>query len=302
MPDLQSASREELIALIETLLARVAELEEEVRRLRAGHGGSSALAVKPNRPAREQKERKHRGRAFVRRREVQPDEVRTHAVESCPECGRALTGGWEHSRRQVIDIICRSWVTEHVLVRRCCGVCQKEWVPQGEASDYGVQGKRRFGASLQSSVATLHIGCRLPLRMIGKLLHETCGVHVSSGEMVKLLDGVKQAGEGNNIFVAECKFWKGAASLAKAADQLLSYTTWRDTKTALILLSRNAGFTTVLEKAPEVLRGHPAFKRELPPVGETQFRFVLGRPGDPSREVMVALVMFDVPRPPDSAA
>lgn len=195
MPDLQSASREELLAMIETLLARVAELEEEVRRLRAGHGGSSALAVKPNRPAREQKERKHRGRAFVRRREVQPDEVRTHAVESCPECGRALTGGWEQSRRQVIEIICRSWVTEHVLVRRRCGVCQKEWVPPVAPQEYGVQGKRRFGVSLQSFVATLHIGCRLPLRMIGKLLHETCGVHVSNGEMVKLLDGVKQAGE-----------------------------------------------------------------------------------------------------------
>ena len=38
-----------------------------------------------------------------------------------------------------------------------------------------------------------------------------------------------------NIFVAECKFWGGRKALKETADQLLGYTTWRDTKTALII-------------------------------------------------------------------
>jgi len=108
--------------------------------------------------------------------------------------------------------------------------------------------------------------------------------------------------EGCNVFIAECKFWKGATSLMRAVAQLLSYTTWRDTKTALILLNRNADFSAVLQKAPDVLRTHPSLKRELPALGETQFRFVLGRPSDPSREVVVTLIAFDVPRPADTQA
>jgi len=67
--NLAAATPEELIAIIEALMARVTELEEENRRLRGGKGGGTALAVKPSRPEREQKERKHRGRAFVRRKE-----------------------------------------------------------------------------------------------------------------------------------------------------------------------------------------------------------------------------------------
>jgi hypothetical protein len=37
-----------------------------------------------------------------------------------------------------------------------------------------------------------------------------------------------------NVFIGECKIWKGPKELLKAIDQLLSYLTWRDTKAALI--------------------------------------------------------------------
>ena len=194
MENLAAASKEELIAIIEALLARVAELEEEVRRLRGGKGSGSALAVKPSRPEREQKERKHRDRAFVRRKE-QPDEEVAHVVERCPDCGRSLQGGWEHARRQVIEVVLQRRVVDHVIWARRCGVCRKRWLPKLEARELGVQGQRRFGASVQSLVATLHIGCRVPMRMIGKLMWELFELRVSDGEVVKLLDGLKGAGE-----------------------------------------------------------------------------------------------------------
>jgi len=192
--NLAAASKEELIAIIEALLARVAELEEEIRRLRGGKGSGSALAVKPSRPEREQKERKHRERAFVRRKE-QPDEEVAHVVERCPDCGRSLQGGWEHARRQVIEVVLQRRVVDHVIWARRCGVCQKRWLAKPSASELGAQGQRRFGASVQSLVTTLHIGCRVPMRMIGQLMWELFGLRVSEGEVVKLLDGVKQAGE-----------------------------------------------------------------------------------------------------------
>ena len=38
----------------------------------------------------------------------------------------------------------------------------------------------------------------------------------------------------NNIFIAECKFWGGEQLLLETIDQLLRYTQWRDTKTAIL--------------------------------------------------------------------
>jgi len=147
--DLSSATREELIAIIEALMVRVAELEEEVRRLRGGKGSGTPLAVKPSRPEREQKERKHRDRAFVRRKETPDEEVR-HAVECCPDCGRKLSGGWEHSRRQAIEVVLQRRVVDHVIWARRCGVCRKRILPKLEPREFGVQGQRRFGASVSA--------------------------------------------------------------------------------------------------------------------------------------------------------
>ncbi len=195
MKDLEKASREELLEIIAALLARVGALEEELRRLRAGKGGGTPLAVKPSRPPKEEKPRKRRDRSFVRRRE-QPTELRYHAVESCPDCGRKLEGGWEHRRRQVIQIeLPPVRVIDHVVVARRCGVCGKRWLPKLTDKDLGVQGKRRLGVSVQSLVATLHIAYRIPMTMIRRMLGEMFGLRISQGEVVALLDGTREAGK-----------------------------------------------------------------------------------------------------------
>jgi transposase len=199
--DLQSASREELLGLVrvllakvETLEARVAALEEENQQLRRGGGKAVPAWVKPHRPAREKKPRKRRGQAFVRRREP-PDEVREHALEQCPECGRKLVGGWVHRRRQVIEIELVRRVVEHVVVARRCGICGKRRLPKLEPAELGVQGKRRFGVSVQSLVALLQARHRVPLGEIGSFLEEGWGLHVSEGELVALAEGVAAAGK-----------------------------------------------------------------------------------------------------------
>ena len=217
MENLQSATRDELIEIVlrqqvdmalllervESLQARVTELEgeaeqlrEEVRRLRRGGGSQGELSIKPSRPPREKKERKPRGQAYVRRREA-PDEVRYHAPERCPDCGRKLVGGCEHRRRQSIEVELRLRVVDHVILARWCGVCRKRVLPRLQPSALGVQGKRRFGASVQGLVAALHIAYRVPVRMIRRLLRELVGLQVSEGEVVALLDGAKRAGQAS---------------------------------------------------------------------------------------------------------
>ena len=101
--------------------------------------------------------------------------------------------------------------------------------------------------------------------------------------------------EGKNIFIAECKFWTGPSGLINALDQLLGYTSWRDTRTALLVFNRGAVMSTVLEKTPEVVRTHPNYKSEHAYDSETGFRFVFSHRDDPKRELTLTVLVFDVP-------
>lgn len=101
---------------------------------------------------------------------------------------------------------------------------------------------------------------------------------------------------GKNIFIAECKFWDGPESFLKALNQLLGYATWRDTKTALLIFNRNKAFSSVLDKIPEVVKGHPNFKRELSYPSETGFRYVLHHRDDKNRELILTVLCFEVPQ------
>jgi len=103
--------------------------------------------------------------------------------------------------------------------------------------------------------------------------------------------------KGKNVFVAKCKFWEGRDSLEKAVDQLLGYTTWRNTKAAILVFSRNVDFSRVLSQIPGVLENHEAFKERLPhPGSETEFRFRLRHPKDREHELTLTVLAFDVPK------
>ena len=80
--------------------------------------------------------------------------------------------------------------------------------------------------------------------------------------------------EGKNIFIAECKFWTGQAGLSEALDQLLRYTSWRDTKTALLIFNRETTMSTVLQRIPQVVREHANYKTDLNYGSESGFRYV----------------------------
>lgn len=101
--------------------------------------------------------------------------------------------------------------------------------------------------------------------------------------------------EGRNVFIAECKFWYGQKAFSEAIDQLLSYTTWRDTKTAVLIFNKNQDHSAVLKKANETIQEHPCFKKELGRRGETDYRYLFHQPGDKNRELHLAVLVFNVP-------
>jgi transposase len=244
----QQAQLEVLLVRVAALEARVAELEVENQQLRGGGGKAVPAWVKPNRPPREKKTRKHRRQAFVRRRE-HPDEIHAHALECCPKCGGKLHGGWVHRRREVIEVLPpRGRVIEHVVVARRCGRCGRRCLPTLDPGALGVQGKRRFGVSVQSVVALLHGRYRVPMKELRRLLGEWGGLRISDGEVVALLDGVVAAGEpelrrlreavrGSPVVCADETGWRQEGKngfLWTFATPTLRYFQYRDTRSGTV--------------------------------------------------------------------
>ena len=98
------------------------------------------------------------------------------------------------------------------------------------------------------------------------------------------------------MFIGECKFWRGPQQFTETIDQLLGYTSWRDTKTALLIFNRDTAMSTVVSQIPGLLAAHPNFKRATPQEGETRFRAVLHQNGDVNRDVVVTALVFNVPK------
>jgi transposase len=205
MPDFEVLSREELIAFARQvweqnllLQARVAALEQELERLRkdppSGVARSVPAFVKPNRPPREKKERKKRSQSFVRRRQ-EPTEVVEHALERCPGCGQALSGGWVHHTREVIEIPeTPVRIVAHQMIGRHCGRCKLNHVPCVDFSQE-VVGQHRVGVRLMSLIGYLKTTCRLPVRKMRAYLKSVYGLSLSDGEIVEALHTVAHVGE-----------------------------------------------------------------------------------------------------------
>lgn len=96
-----------------------------------------------------------------------------------------------------------------------------------------------------------------------------------------------------NIFIAECKIWRGPKTVPEALDQLLAYLTWRDTKAALILFIRRGNPTEIIGKAIKEIEGHTSYKRTITASLDGEgCDFVLHASGDPSREIRLAFLPF----------
>lgn len=102
--------------------------------------------------------------------------------------------------------------------------------------------------------------------------------------------------EGKNIFIAECKYWAGPQKLIEAINQLLSYSSWRDTKVAVIVFNRNKEFTKVLETIKSTTKAHPNYKCEVDNQSETSFRFSFSHRDDTNRELTLTILAFDIPQ------
>lgn len=101
--------------------------------------------------------------------------------------------------------------------------------------------------------------------------------------------------DGKNIFIAECKFWKGEKVFLETVNQLLGYLGWRDSKAAVVVFNRNKNLTGVLDAIKAGMEKHAHKKRGPKIEGETRLRYVMGNPTDHNREIILTVMVYDIP-------
>jgi len=101
--------------------------------------------------------------------------------------------------------------------------------------------------------------------------------------------------EGTNVFIAECKFWRGEKAYLRTVDQLLRYLTWRDSKAAIVLFVANKDFTSVLNIVKKATPTHSNYLRTYGEHDETWLRYGFHLEGDPNREVKIAIMLYHIP-------
>ena len=63
--------------------------------------------------------------------------------------------------------------------------------------------------------------------------------------------------DNKSAYIAECKIWHGSKKFLEAITQLFSYTTWRDTKTSLIIFNKdNSNFLNILDTINTTLKNN----------------------------------------------
>lgn len=102
--------------------------------------------------------------------------------------------------------------------------------------------------------------------------------------------------EGSNVFIAECKFWRGQKVFLETISQLLGYLTWRDSKAAVIMFVPNKEFTTVLETAKQVVKEHPNYIEFVNSNDETWLNYTFHLDGDRNRQLSIAIMLYHTPR------
>ena len=179
------AAQEQTIARLEALVAQqqqtiaeqqatIADLEQRVADLegRLGPGAGPPQGFPGHKPQQApppptpKPPRRLRPHGFVRQRSAHPDEVVVPTLEQCPDCHSRLAGGWLKRSRQVVEVVLTpAKVVEHQYWERQCACCGGRWTPRVALAGQ-VVGKARLGVDLVALIATLREQGRWPLETI----------------------------------------------------------------------------------------------------------------------------------------
>ena len=197
----QQAAILELQTTVTTQQAIIAKLQQRIETLegKAQPGGPKGMpGLKPKadrKPAQPKGPRRPRRHGFSRQR-MPPTRRVEHALDSCPECGSGLAGGWAQRTREVIDIpAVPAQATEHVFIARICPLCEQRRTPRADLAGVAL-GKQRLGINLVSLIAALREEARLPYRTIQWYLQTVHQLSLSVGTLAGVIHRVARQAQG----------------------------------------------------------------------------------------------------------
>ena len=197
----QQAAILELQTTVTTQQAVIAKLQQRIETLegKAQPGGPRGMpGLKPKadrKPAQPRGPKRPRRHGFSRQR-MTPTRRVEHALDSCPECGSGLAGGWAQRTREVIDIpVVAAQATEHVFIARICPLCEQRRTPRADLAGVAL-GKQRLGINLVSLIAALREEARLPYRTIQWYLQTVHQLSLSVGTLVGVIHRVARQAQG----------------------------------------------------------------------------------------------------------
>jgi hypothetical protein len=117
-------------------------------------------------------------------------------------------------------------------------------------------------------------------------------VHIQEKLRCRCGEGIITA-EGPRKVYDKARF--GPALMAQVA--VFRYTTWRDTKLAIVMFVEEKGLTEIIAKAAETLKGHAQFASAKDAGYETELRAMMKWPGDDARKVTMHCLFIHTPRP-----
>ena len=94
-----------------------------------------------------------------------------------------------------------------------------------------------------------------------------------------------------NLFVGECKFWKGQSQYKDAIDQLLDNLTVRDTHASLLVFSRNRKYSQMEDRVEEATKDHEQFEAQLSEFANHDIYRLQSSSGTP---IKIAVKTFDL--------
>ena len=101
--------------------------------------------------------------------------------------------------------------------------------------------------------------------------------------------------ENKNVFIAECKFWRGQKVFIEAVSQLLGYLTWRDSKCALMVFNRTQNSNSVRQKMHEAVESLPEHRKTVFHHPDGNSRYILIKESEPGKEITVTTQLYDIP-------
>jgi len=102
--------------------------------------------------------------------------------------------------------------------------------------------------------------------------------------------------QNRNLFVSEYKFWRGQKQHFETINQLLSYLTWRESKTAIVYFVDGKEITAALKAIEQHTAEHSCFVATQGKKEESWFSYTFSLPGDREKQIQLSVLVFHLPK------